>query len=207
MQQVRAEMRQKGTEVRSAGHAAFSSATVSLGPCNSAHYMVVLARRSLLGGNHAPAPTLAPGVWLAYLVSRRTIRFLSKRHYRLYDRHHSYAEKPSPTARAVAILAEGTRVRLYHCSEGWCGVSVQRLAGYALEEFLTTRPAKQLTTAPTQQGRGYINVDGEWVPSPTRTADGQPPPGASAKCRDGTFSFSRHRQGTCSHHGGVTEWL
>ena len=116
-------------------------------------------------------------------------------------------EKPSPTARAVAILAEGTRVRLYHCSEGWCGVSVQRLAGYALEEFLTTRPVKEITTAPTQQGRGYINVDGEWVPSPTRTADGQPPPGASATCRDGTFSFSRHRQGTCSHHGGVAEWL
>ena len=117
-------------------------------------------------------------------------------------------EKPSPTPQTVAILAEGTRVRLYHCSEGWCGVSVQRLAGYALEEFLTTRPAKQVTAAPpTQQGRGYINVDGEWVPSPTRTADGQPPPGASAKCRDGTFSFSRHRQGTCSHHGGVAEWL
>src|SRR5882762_5747071 len=77
-------------------------------------------------------------------------------------------EKPSPTARAVAILAEGTRVRLYHCSEGWCGVSVQRLAGYALEEFLTTRPAQRVTTAPAppSQGRGYTNVDGEWVPSP-----------------------------------------
>src|SRR5213594_4365023 len=71
-------------------------------------------------------------------------------------------EKPSPTARAVAILAQGTRVRLYHCSEGWCGVSVQRLAGYALEEFLTTRPVKEVTSEPTQQGRGYINVDGEW---------------------------------------------
>ena len=73
-------------------------------------------------------------------------------------------EKPSPTARAIAILAEGTRVRLYHCSEGWCGVSVQRLAGYALEEFLTTQPARQAATAPapTTQGRGYTNVDGEW---------------------------------------------
>src|SRR5437879_13314309 len=87
-------------------------------------------------------------------------------------------EKPAPTARAVAILGEGTRGRLYRCSEGWCGVSVQRLAGYALEEFLTTQPAKQITTATTQQGRGYINVDGQWAPSPTRTAAGQPPPAA-----------------------------
>lgn len=27
--------------------------------------------------------------------------------------------------------------------------------------------------------------------------------GATALCNDGTFSFSAHHQGTCSHHGGV----
>jgi 5-methylcytosine-specific restriction endonuclease McrA len=26
-------------------------------------------------------------------------------------------------------------------------------------------------------------------------------------CRDGTYSFSAHRSGTCSHHGGVAKWL
>ena len=33
------------------------------------------------------------------------------------------------------------------------------------------------------------------------------PPGASAKCRDGSYSFSQHHSGTCSHHGGVAVWL
>lgn len=33
------------------------------------------------------------------------------------------------------------------------------------------------------------------------------PEGASAKCRDGTYSFSQTRRGTCSHHGGVAVWL
>jgi hypothetical protein len=33
------------------------------------------------------------------------------------------------------------------------------------------------------------------------------PPGATALCRDGTYSFSQHRSGTCSHHGGVARWL
>ncbi len=33
------------------------------------------------------------------------------------------------------------------------------------------------------------------------------PPGATAKCRDGSLSFSQHHQGTCSHHGGVSAWL
>ena len=36
---------------------------------------------------------------------------------------------------------------------------------------------------------------------------GTVPPGASARCRDGTYSFSAHRSGTCSHHGGVGVWL
>jgi hypothetical protein len=33
------------------------------------------------------------------------------------------------------------------------------------------------------------------------------PPGATARCRDGTYSYSQHRSGTCSHHGGVAAWL
>jgi hypothetical protein len=33
------------------------------------------------------------------------------------------------------------------------------------------------------------------------------PTGATAHCRDGTYSFSKHRSGTCSHHGGVAMWL
>lgn len=30
--------------------------------------------------------------------------------------------------------------------------------------------------------------------------------GATAMCKDGTLSYSAHRQGTCSHHGGVSVW-
>ncbi|MCC8422645.1 MULTISPECIES: DUF3761 domain-containing protein [Photorhabdus] len=30
---------------------------------------------------------------------------------------------------------------------------------------------------------------------------------ATARCRDGSFSYSQHRRGTCSHHGGVDKWL
>lgn len=33
------------------------------------------------------------------------------------------------------------------------------------------------------------------------------PIGATARCRDGSYSFSQHHQGTCSYHGGVAEWL
>jgi hypothetical protein len=33
------------------------------------------------------------------------------------------------------------------------------------------------------------------------------PAGATAQCRDGSYSFSQHRSGTCSGHGGVAVWL
>jgi hypothetical protein len=33
------------------------------------------------------------------------------------------------------------------------------------------------------------------------------PASATAHCADGTYSFSEHRSGTCSYHGGVAEWL
>jgi len=33
------------------------------------------------------------------------------------------------------------------------------------------------------------------------------PSGATAWCYDGWFSYSQSRSGTCSHHGGVAQWL
>ena len=52
----------------------------------------------------------------------------------------------------------------------------------------------------------YTNSDGQSVHSPAYSSSGVPA-GATALCSDGTYSFSQHRQGTCSHHGGVAKWL
>ena len=54
--------------------------------------------------------------------------------------------------------------------------------------------------------RHYTNVDGQTVHSPAYSSNGIPA-GATAQCADGTYSFSQHRRGTCSHHGGVAKWL
>src|SRR5512135_1701567 len=55
--------------------------------------------------------------------------------------------------------------------------------------------------------RYYTNVDGDQVHSPAYSNDSSVPAGASALCGDGTYSFSQHRSGTCSRHGGVSQWL
>jgi hypothetical protein len=53
----------------------------------------------------------------------------------------------------------------------------------------------------------YVNKDGVEVHSPAHSKTAAPPEGATAQCRDGTYSFSLHHSGTCSHHGGVANWL
>jgi hypothetical protein len=70
-------------------------------------------------------------------------------------------------------------------------------------------PASQVTTNEadlTSHGH-YKNRDGVEVHSPSKSKSGKAPQGASAQCRDGSYSFSTHHRGTCSHHGGVAQWL
>lgn len=52
----------------------------------------------------------------------------------------------------------------------------------------------------------YHSQDGSEVHQPAHTRDGRKPEGASAHCRDGTWSFSHTHRGTCSRHGGVASW-
>ena len=52
----------------------------------------------------------------------------------------------------------------------------------------------------------YRSHDGSEVHRPAKTRDGAKPAGATAKCRDGTWSFSHTHRGTCSRHGGVAHW-
>ena len=44
----------------------------------------------------------------------------------------------------------------------------------------------------------------------TRTASSandNNPAGATAQCKDGSYSHSKDRRGACSHHGGVAKWI
>ncbi|QOI55935.1 DUF3761 domain-containing protein [Rouxiella badensis] len=88
------------------------------------------------------------------------------------------------------------------------------LALLALTSLLTLNPAiaKQHTRAAVQDDElieqgDYTNSDGQEVHRPAHSKSDKIPDGASAKCRDGTYSFSTHHRGTCSGHGGVSEWL
>ncbi|SRR5258705_527795 len=120
-------------------------------------------------------------------------------------------ETPALDGRPLATLPPASLVEVGNCDPTWCTIRYRGLEGFSARRYLAfSRPrasAESTSTTVSPQGRGYINARGDWVPSPTRTPDGRPPADASARCRDGTYSSSRSRRGTCSHHGGVAEWL
>ena len=107
------------------------------------------------------------------------------------------------TVKGVALLPRGAQVQIVRCQDQSCSVSFRRLQGYLSRELLRSTPARN----PVDPGRGYINSRGQWIPSPAQTMDGEAPDGATARCRDGSYSFSQSARGTCSWHGGVDEWL
>ncbi|MFD8497893.1 DUF3761 domain-containing protein [Amycolatopsis sp. NPDC059657] len=77
----------------------------------------------------------------------------------------------------------------------------------AVQPFVPAAPTPKTTTSKktvtAECGADYYrNVDGNCVHRP-----GDSPSGASAKCKDGTYSYSQNRRGTCSGHGGVATWL
>ncbi len=73
---------------------------------------------------------------------------------------------------------------------------------------LTVPVALPLAAAPTWPALG-LTLPTIAPPKPMSFADtvaAAKADGATAICADGTWSYSAHRSGTCSHHGGVHWW-
>jgi hypothetical protein len=67
-----------------------------------------------------------------------------------------------------------------------------------------TKVAYTTPPVPSCPNGTYVNSVDNTVCSPY--ASSSIPAGATAQCRDGSYSFSQSRSGTCSHHGGVSIW-
>jgi hypothetical protein len=78
------------------------------------------------------------------------------------------------------------------------------LAGMVALVFAGEAQARSYAAVVSDNGY-YTKVDGHRVHRPVHA--NARPRGASARCGDGSYSFSQHRRGTCSHHGGVSQWF
>ena len=118
------------------------------------------------------------------------------------------------TGKLITTLGRGKSVVVLDVVAGelvghvdtWYKVNINGKDGYILSSLLTDRaPAVVSTTGST----GHSSATTQTI---TPTATSAPaevssvPAGAMALCKDGTYSFSQHHQGTCSHHKGVAVW-
>jgi len=114
----------------------------------------------------------------------------------------------------IGVIPKGDKVTIQYCNSYWCKVQYQNYSsGFVSKKYLARQTVAKVYKTPTDRQiilpqptkEYYTNSFGETVQRPTYYPS--PPKGASALCRDGTYSFSRNRRGTCSHHGGVSKWL
>ncbi len=86
--------------------------------------------------------------------------------------------------------------------------SQEQIAYFEALAQAATSTAQPKIVEPPLAGCGagsYTNINGSCVPRPIAAPTA--PSGATARCNDGTYSFSKNRSGTCSGHKGVAEWL
>jgi hypothetical protein len=105
-------------------------------------------------------------------------------------------------------LKETIKFRIRHGIQSFVFIS---LAALLIASAISSPAYAQDTQKTNESDRiehgYYINKSGKEVHSPAHTKSGKPPDGATAKCRDGAYSFSQSHRGTCSRHGGVAQWL
>ena len=116
----------------------------------------------------------------------------------------------STNSAVITVIPKGTLITTdKECSCEWIPVRYQGKVGYVSTKYLVNYNSNgSITNNAGNFGtpvKYYTNSAGQKVQSPTKY--NSIPAGATALCRDGTYSFSRNRRGTCSHHGGVARWL
>jgi len=112
--------------------------------------------------------------------------------------------------RTVAILTLGCATTLAHAQRAPDPIPSsypQPAAQTGHARATQPQPDTQPKEAELLSHRHYKTRNGQEVHAPAASTHDQVPAGASAKCRDGSYSFSQHRRGTCSHHGGVASWM
>lgn len=108
---------------------------------------------------------------------------------------------PSTIYQVVTVIPKGDAVNtLSDNNSNWVYVQYGNMSGFVSTRYLS----KQKLSNSTSNVQYYTNSMGHIVQSPTYYNN--KPNGACARCRDGSYSFSESRRGTCSHHGGVAVW-
>lgn len=149
---------------------------------------------------------------IVYSTQAQTMRTTSNLNLRQSNTTNSYVLYTIPKGQTVYVQAK---------YGNWYYVNYAGINGFVSSSYV--RPVNQTSYTNNPRGKNnyhnghkevvfnnnsgvryYTNSESVRVQSPTRY--NSVPVNATALCRDGTYSFSHSRRGTCSHHGGVERW-
>ena len=122
----------------------------------------------------------------------------------------NFRTTPQITDNKIGKIPKGTfltPIRGVAHLNNWLAIEFNGKTGFvnlAHVKHKTVKTGSNLTNH-NQKVKHSTNSAGERIQSPTQSNSA--PEGATALCNDGSYSFSRSRRGTCSHHGGVRQWL
>ena len=108
---------------------------------------------------------------------------------------------------ALALPARAADTATTTCKDGTTSTATGRGAcsGHGGVQKAAAAPAAPAAPAAAPAAQAKSSTASK--SAPTAKAGNTDPTGATAKCKDGTYSKSQHHSGTCSSHGGVAEWL
>ena len=115
---------------------------------------------------------------------------------------------PGMSDSVLCVIPKGSGITVLNNDfDDWTYIQYRERKGYVNNDYIrdVSQSSSYDYNTSGNEIKYYYNSKGEKVQSPTYYKS--PPSGATAECRDGTYSFSRSRRGTCSHHGGVKRWL
>lgn len=132
--------------------------------------------------------------------------------YRYTTNNLNLRQGPGKNYDAITIIPQGTRITIEEdCDCKWIAVSYCGNIGYVSSRYLSkeylsyhntsvynnSHKTRNANSYGNSKKRYYTNTNGYRVQSPSYSNTSN---GATAICRDGTYSYSRNRRGTCSHH-------
>jgi len=152
-------------------------------------------------------------------MNLRTVEQLGKRTLRPRSRAvlngkraRSARERGGPAGLIVLLLVAASLLLMpgtASASENYFSLSSGSSLGsswsssYSTPSYSFSTPSYSYSTPSYSCGSGsYRNAYGSCTRSPTKSYSS----GATAVCKDGAYSFSKTRSGTCSWHGGVRRW-